>query len=425
MTETTSSVITEDQGEFTSKVPIQDLLDRVELITRNDQGVVQLRRIYNDRDLSSLFRFTEHDQDLRRAVMDKNIYSIFRLLANHEPKVGSHEDLRKAIVEQNLHSIFRVLGEFCCDTGSHEDLRKAVMEQNLHSLFRCYRDRDSDLVLLDDLRKAVIDQNLYSIFRLYLDTDDLRKAVMEQNMISLFRLIDQEDLTKFVLQDNRFSMYRLLNRSTSTALIPALKRLEDQDQAFYQDSISRGQLQSKLWLIDQVNKLDLDLGTVFLCAGWYAILALMLFESGTKIDKIRSFDRDLDCESLAELFNRPWVIDQWKFKASTMDVLDINYHGQTYTVRRNDGGSEELYDVPDTIINTSCEHIEEFRFWYEQIPEGKLVILQNNDYKDIPDHVNYCRDLEDFSTQTPMQQCLYQGELALDKYTRFMRIGYK
>ena len=34
--------------------------------------------------------------------------------------------------------------------------------------------------------------------------------------------------------------------------------------------MSRGQLKSKKWLVDELKKLDLKLGTMFLCAGWYA-----------------------------------------------------------------------------------------------------------------------------------------------------------
>ena len=39
-----------------------------------------------------------------------------------------------------------------------------------------------------------------------------------------------------------------------------------------------------------------------------------------------------------------------------------------------------MSDVPNTIINTSCEHIVNFDEWYRKIPAGKLVILQSNDY---------------------------------------------
>jgi hypothetical protein len=34
-------------------------------------------------------------------------------------------------------------------------------------------------------------------------------------------------------------------------------------------------------------------------------------------------------------------------------------------------------------------------------------------------------NLEDFSRQTPLTNVLYKGSLELEKYTRFMRIGFK
>ena len=68
------------------------------------------------------------------------------------------------------------------------------------------------------------------------------------------------------------------------------------------DCFRRGQLQSKLWLVNELKKLKLYLGTVYLCAGWYATLATMLFESKIKLDKIRSFDIDPSCVDIAEVF---------------------------------------------------------------------------------------------------------------------------
>ena len=41
------------------------------------------------------------------------------------------------------------------------------------------------------------------------------------------------------------------------------------------DAYSVGQIKSKEWL---VNNLPNDLGTVFICAGWYGTLATMMFE---------------------------------------------------------------------------------------------------------------------------------------------------
>jgi hypothetical protein len=107
-----------------------------------------------------------------------------------------------------------------------------------------------------------------------------------------------------------------------------------------------------------------------------------------------------------------------------LDIFDIDYSRASYSVKKPDG-EVVLTDIPDTIINTSCEHIANFEDWYSLIPVGKLMILQTNDYFEIEDHVNCSASLQDFANQTPMAQCLYQGVIDLGKYRRFMRIGVK
>jgi hypothetical protein len=189
--------------------------------------------------------------------------------------------------------------------------------------------------------------------------------------------------------------------------------------------LARGQIQSKLWLVAELKKLDLDLGTIFLCAGWYATLATMLFEQELTIKKIRSFDIDNSCWKIAETFNKPWVMKDWQFKSATQDIHDIDYSTHVYNVNRSNGTVCELTDSPDTIINTSCEHIPNFKEWYNKIPDGKIVILQTNNYFDLEEHINCSKSVEDFSNQTPMDKTLYQGELVLNKYSRYMKIGIK
>ena len=89
----------------------------------------------------------------------------------------------------------------------------------------------------------------------------------------------------------------------------------------------------------------------------------------------------------------------------------------------------ECHDVPNTIINTSCEHIEDFDTWYNSIPDGKLVILQNNNYFDIEDHISCVKDIEEFREQCPINNLLYGGTIELNEmeggYNRFMLIGQK
>ena len=192
------------------------------------------------------------------------------------------------------------------------------------------------------------------------------------------------------------------------------------------DALSEGQLNSKLWLLDKIK--GIDLGTVFICAGWYGVLATMMFEDeNVYVDNIRSFDIDDSCWKIAEDFNRPWTKDNWKFKALTQDILDINYteHSWTFWSKKNNRESYPITDIPNTIINTSCEHIENFTDWFNLIPTGKLVALQSNNYFKIDDHVNCVNSLDEFKHQAPLSNIIYEGELELEKYTRYMLIGYK
>ena len=223
------------------------------------------------------------------------------------------------------------------------------------------------------------------------------------------------------------------------------------------DALSEGQLNSKLWLLDKIK--GIDLGTVFICAGWYGVLATLMFEDkNVYVDKIRSFDIDDSCWKIAEDLNEPWKADSWRFKASTLDIVsfftngyysdkdtivinkitnldntwsleekeksDTNktYHYYTINVK---GEPKLCQEVPDTIINTSCEHIEKFTEWFSAIPEDKLVAIQSNNYFEIDDHVNCVNNLDQFKQQAPLSNIIYEGELVLEKYTRYMLIGYK
>jgi hypothetical protein len=285
---------------------------------------------------------------------------------------------------------------------------------------------------LADLRRAYIDQDLSSVFRLLSgkvngDIEELRKAVIEQNLHSIFRLTDDEDLRKLILEDNTWKLWPVLERYTTTQFVAAFKSFFINNTKYDKDCFSRGQLQSKLWLVEELKQLNVDLGTVFLCAGWYATLATMLFEKEFKINKIRSFDIDPSCVDIAETFNKPWFMDQWRFKSITQNIMDIDYSEHTWQSwsNANNRMSYLITDIPDTIINTSCEHLSDFKGWYNKIPLGKLVIIQANDYHEIEEHINTYNTIGEFSASAPMTTTLYEGELELLKYKRFMKIGYK
>jgi hypothetical protein len=303
-----------------------------------------------------------------------------------------------------------------------QDYRRAYTDKDLSSIFR--------LLENEDLRKAVMEENLYSVFRLVKtfnkeETEDFRKAVTEKNLHSIFRLSSNDNLKKLVLDDNISSLWKILSEITPTTFTSSFKHFTLNDISFDSDCFSQGQLKSKLWLVKELKNLDLNLGTVFLCAGWYATLAVMLFENNLTINKIRSFDIDPSCIDIAERFNKHWEMNSWQFKSVTKNILDINYQKETYQIQKPDDSYVTLTDIPDTIINTSCEHIENFSQWYNLIPTGKIVILQTNDYFEIEDHVNCSDSLDQFAQITPMGKCLFSGEIDLGKYRRFMRIGIK
>ena len=208
-----------------------------------------------------------------------------------------------------------------------------------------------------------------------------------------------------------------------------LRKASDNFNADFTDALSWGQLKSKRWLVNELEKTGKELRTVFVVGGWYGTLSAMLFNSNMVIHYIRSFDIDEKCQTIADAVNNSYVQNDWQFKAITDDMFNINYDAHTWSCWsvKNNRNSFPVTDRPTTIINTSCEHINNFQKWYNLIPKGKLVVLQNNDYEsaDIPEHVNCVKNLEQFAEQTPMQEVLYEGILKLNKYKRYMRIGIR
>jgi hypothetical protein len=285
-----------------------------------------------------------------------------------------------------------------------------------HELLDRYEILYPDVVELQHLRRAYTDKDLSSIFKIVTDENN-------------------DDLRKLILEDNTWKLWILLDRYCDTQFTAAFKNFFINDTKIWDDCFARGQLHSKLWLIKELANIEADLGTVFLCAGWYATLAVMIFESDIKVDKIRSFDIDPTCASIAETFNKPWFEDKWRFKASTVDIMEFEWSdspapsdgtlGNFYYMTSGTGKPIQMKDNPDTIINTSCEHIENFDAWYANIPIGKLLVLQSNNFSTVTEHVNCVSGIDEFKRMATMTTVLYAGELKLENYSRFMLIGYK
>ncbi len=200
----------------------------------------------------------------------------------------------------------------------------------------------------------------------------------------------------------------------------------------FADALSIGQIKSKKWLLEELklcsagNQEQLDLGQVYILAGWYGTLAYLLKEDPQiHIKTIVNIDQDPICEAISQRLNLDWI-ENWRYKAVTMDIHNVDY-SKDFGFRVWSKGKDQIVkhrSQCDTIICTSCEHIAEWSKLYEKFPEGKLLVLQSNNF-DIPEHTNRVDSLEQFEEQTPMSRVLFSGELDCDLYTRFMRIGVK
>jgi hypothetical protein len=192
------------------------------------------------------------------------------------------------------------------------------------------------------------------------------------------------------------------------------------------DAFSKGQLSSKLWLVHQLKLLDINLGDVWVLGGWVGSLAYLMFnQSRLQFDSIHSFDLDNNCTILAEILNRTMLFDNWKFKATTLDVNNLLYDNFTFFTYKDDRTWIQITRSCNTVINTSCDHMGDNFTWWNNIPNGTLVILQNNDFVEIKDHNNIVHSIDEFSNQYPMSMLLYSGILDCKLYNRYMLIGRK
>lgn len=176
------------------------------------------------------------------------------------------------------------------------------------------------------------------------------------------------------------------------------------------DSFSNGQIDSKLWLCEELEKLNWSSSRTWIYGGWYSITAFLLLSRGKfNVKNIESFDIDPSCKPIADMINNNWVIKQCKFKSHTADCSVI------------------IPDRVDLIINTSTEHFDSLD-WFNNIPDGTRVVLQGNNMAH-DDHVVHSDSLDSFKNLYPLRDYSFAGskEFVYPSwgFSRFMIIGTK
>ena len=179
-----------------------------------------------------------------------------------------------------------------------------------------------------------------------------------------------------------------------------------------QDAVSDSQIMSKIWLCHHLGELIEHSHTpypkVWIYGGWCGMLAFMMMVRSMPVSQIRLYDIDPEAIDTANQLMQAWQRN-WFFRA---EVRDVNMITQFDT---------------DIIINTSTEHMESMD-WWNAIPTGMKVVLQNTDQV-IDDHYNRCDDLDEFRKKYPLSGVFFEGEKEFvysnRVFKRFMLIGVK
>ena len=159
-------------------------------------------------------------------------------------------------------------------------------------------------------------------------------------------------------------------------------------------------MQSKAWLIQQFLAQQIDKHkNILIIGGWLGFTSWALFKNG--YNNVTEIDVDPRLHQFSMHLNR----FNGSFKHMSIDANEVDI---------------ENYDV---IINTSCEHILDNK-WFDKAKKDAILILQSNNI-DVPDHVNKCNTLDDMIEKYPLL-LHYCGELDYnDSTSRFMLVGKK
>lgn len=180
------------------------------------------------------------------------------------------------------------------------------------------------------------------------------------------------------------------------------------------DAFSDGQMASKLWLCEELEKTIEGAQVVWVLGSWYGLLPFLLLSRGRlSVEKFVLVDLDKSAVDASKKILNHWVFQ----KKPQIDfvVRDCN---------------EDLSDLPrpTLVINTSTEHMLSQR-WWSNLPKGVFYAFQGTDYEH-PEHVLRAQDLNEFSDrfrETTLK--IYLGKKFFDyfsfSYNRFMIIGRK
>ena len=242
------------------------------------------------------------------------------------------------------------------------------------------------------------------------------------NFIKIFDLLElmfgtNTTLFSAVKNNDIVLLGQLLSKyypSCETHINRLARSLDEHPDLNWADALSRNQVKSKLWLIEQLDALKLlpkpkrqltdPTTNVLLVGGWVGMLPFLADMKGKQLDIVTNIDIDESVHAAASDLNS---ITASSFRTSSKDVRKLNI---------------AKYDKP-LVIDTIVEHFTDHGAWVNTLPNKAMIVLQGNDMFDVPDHVNCHKTLEDFIASCGLNNIIWSGELNLYKCTRYMAIG--
>ena len=177
----------------------------------------------------------------------------------------------------------------------------------------------------------------------------------------------------------------------------------------FDDSVSQGQYDSKLWLIQKLKNIKLytDEVHIDIVGSWFGFPLVEMVSKLFKIKQIDLYDLDDNCHKVVAQYINHFDPD---FKI----VQYRDYFERTDLRRRH------------IIINTSSEHMSDIvlmRKYYKDYTDTPILVIQSNNYFSLDDHINCVNSVDELIDKNHINRVLYKGTQKLPLYDRYMVIG--
>jgi len=182
------------------------------------------------------------------------------------------------------------------------------------------------------------------------------------------------------------------------------------------DSFTESQLESKLWLNNELNKIQNEFNNVAVIGGWYCHVLTNILIENFNAQFVCNYDIDKDSKTLSYKFNKKYKDDE-KYYCSNRNL---------FSVYQPIEGRQRYQGEVDLLINTSCEHMYYMKDLLKRnfTTSRPLCVLQSTDNDEYDDHINCVKDPEELADQANLIDIKYMGTKKLSNgMNRFMVIG--